>query len=209
MPEPVTKQDIEKGVDPTVARQWDETTTVADKFKDFYEIADKLKVCLMGTKRSGVGPVHRSMAVARRTGPDFLFLANNHSQKFKDLEDGSPVSLTFQNSSNQDWVSITGKATTASNSDPRIKEIWSRASSVWFGDVGDGVHDGSPDDPRMTLIEVKPTYISYWKSTVSAIGFAKEVIGANLTGGVPNNGDLRQMHEQDINDARARDSKLS
>lgn len=97
------------------------------------------------------------MAVAKRSGPDFLFLANNHSKKFEDIEHLKQVTLTFQNSSNQDWVSITGNATTASNSDPRIKEIYSKPTAAWFGDLGDGVHTGGPEDPRMTLIEIQPT----------------------------------------------------
>lgn len=98
------------------------------------------------------------MAIAKRSGPDFLFLANAHSQKFSDLsKSGGDCCVTFQNSSTQDWVSVTGKAVTASNDDPRIKEIWNRGASAWFGDLGDGVHDGSASDPRMSLIEVKAT----------------------------------------------------
>lgn len=95
------------------------------------------------------------MAVAKRTGPDFLFLANAHSQKFSDLEKAKETNISFHNSSNQDWVSITGEATTTSNDDPRIKEVYSKAAGAWFGDLGDGVHTGGPEDPRMTLIEVK------------------------------------------------------
>jgi len=96
------------------------------------------------------------MAVAKRSGPDFLFLGNNHSQKFSDLEKEPTCTVSFHNSTSQDWVSITGKATTTSNSDPRIKDVWSRGAAAWFGDLGDGVHNGTADDPRMTLIEVKP-----------------------------------------------------
>jgi general stress protein 26 len=96
------------------------------------------------------------MAVAKRTGPDFLFLANAHSQKFNDLENGPPeVNVSFLNSSNQDWVSVTGECVTSDNADPRIKEIWSKGTKAWFGDLGDGVHTGGPEDPRMKLIEIK------------------------------------------------------
>jgi general stress protein 26 len=96
------------------------------------------------------------MAVAKRTGPDFLFLANAHSQKFNDLENGPPeANVTFLNSSNQDWVSVTGECVTSDNSDPRIKEIWSKGTKAWFGDLGDGVHTGGPEDPRMKLIEIR------------------------------------------------------
>jgi len=58
-----------------------------------------------------------------------------------------------QDSSTQNWVSITGEATTISNSDPRVKELYSPAIKAWFGDLGDGVHNGTYEDPRMTLIE--------------------------------------------------------
>lgn len=95
------------------------------------------------------------MAVAKRTGPDFLFLANANSKKFEDIEKGPLVALSFQNSSNQDWISITGDVVTAANDDPRIKQLYSKAVGVWFGDLGDGVHDGTDSDPRMKLIEVR------------------------------------------------------
>lgn len=95
------------------------------------------------------------MALAKRTGPDFLFLANAHSQKFKDIEANKEVNVSFQDSKSQDWISVSGTATTASNSDPRIKEVWSRGAAAWFGDLGDGVHNGTAEDPRMSLIEVK------------------------------------------------------
>jgi len=95
------------------------------------------------------------MAVAKRTGPDFLFLANAHAQKFDDIEKNHVCNLYFQNSSTQDWISVTGEAVTSSNDDPRIKEVYAKPVSAWFGDLKDGVHTGGPEDPRMKLIEVK------------------------------------------------------
>ena len=142
------------------------------------------------------------MAVAKRTGPDFLFLANNHSKKFSDLENERTVLLTFQNSSSQDWVSISGEATTVSSDDKRIKELYNPGLSAWFGDLGDGVHTGKPEDPRMSIIELKAKYISYWKSTVTSLGFAKEVGLGALTGKVANTGVQREFFEEDIEKMR-------
>lgn len=167
------------------------------------------------------------MAVAKRTGPDFLFLANAHSQKFDDLEQNKEACIIFHNSTNQDWISVSGTATTTKNDDPRIKEIYSKPVSAWFGDLKDGVHDGSPNDPRMKLIEIKAKCkslqnvacssdadkafadISYWKHDVSMLGYAKEVGQATFTGGVANTGTLREMKSDDIEQARKRDSALS
>lgn len=174
MPSDVKPQDINEKNDPSVMRQWDEAD-FSTKFEEFYQIVDGLKIGLLGTYRPGVGvslpqlhrhamtfiltntlkPVTRSMALAKRTGPDFLFLANAHSQKFKDIEANKEVNVSFQDSKSQDWISVSGTATTASNSDPRIKEVWSRGAAAWFGDLGDGVHNGTAEDPRMSLIEVK------------------------------------------------------
>jgi hypothetical protein len=168
------------------------------------------------------------MALAKRTGPDFLFLSNNHSQKFKDIEANPEVNVSFQDTKTQDWISVSGTATT-SNSDPRIKEIWSRGAAAWFGDLGDGVHDGSATDPRMSLIEVKSKCtlfpclllyleiknancgidISYYSTTVGAVGYLKEVVAANITGGVANTGKLRQMKEDEITKARKEHSAMT
>lgn len=172
------------------------------------------------------------MAVAKRTGPDFLFLANAHSQKFNDLENGPPeANVSFINSSNQDWVSVTGECVTSDNSDPRIKEVWSKGTKAWFGDLGDGVHTGGPEDPRMKLIEIRAkrefgwfigisdamddllTYyridITYWKHEVGSLGFMKEITGANLLGGVAVTGTLREITGSELDEARKNDSSMS
>ncbi len=88
--------------------------------------------------------------------------------------------------------------TTASNEDPRIKELYSKGLSAWFGDLGDGVHNGTAEDPRMTLIEVQAKYICYWKSTVSSLGFVKEVAQATIMGQVADTGVLREFKQDDV-----------
>lgn len=95
------------------------------------------------------------MAVAKRSGPDFLFLANANSMKFDDIESNKVTNIYFHDSSTQDWISVTGESVTSSNDDPRIKEVYSKMTSAWFGDLKDGVHNGGPEDPRMKLIEVQ------------------------------------------------------
>ena len=59
------------------------------------------------------------------------------------------------------------------------------------------------------IADVVKTDISYWKAEVGALGFGKEVIGAVITGGVANTGVLRQMKEDEIEQARKKDGALS
>ncbi|KAL8905188.1 MAG: hypothetical protein Q9207_002780 [Kuettlingeria erythrocarpa] len=198
----LTKEEVDSKTDPSVATQWDESTPISEQFKELYGIVDGMKSSLLTTIRPDVGPVSRSMACAKRVGPDFLFIANIHSKKFDDLKHDKTAQITFQNTSTQDWVSITGKATTTDNADPRIKEVYSKGVNAWFGDLGDGVHTGGPEDPRMALIEVKPHYIAYWKSTSTTVGFIKEVAQASMTGKVADTGVNRQLFDKDIQWAR-------
>ncbi|KAL8726772.1 MAG: hypothetical protein Q9166_006511 [cf. Caloplaca sp. 2 TL-2023] len=202
MVKPLTEEEVNSKTDPSVTKQWDESTPIEEQFKELYKIVDGIKGGLLTTIRPGVGPVSRAMAVAKRVGPDFLFLANKHSKKFEDFENDKTAQITFQNSSTMDWVSISGEATTLSSDDPRIKQVYSKGVNAWFGDLGDGVHTGMPEDPRMTLIEIKANYITYWKSTSSFPGFVKEVAQASLTGQVADTGVNRQLFDKDIQTAR-------
>ena len=98
MPEPLTQSEVDSKTDPTVAKQFDTETPKSEQIDDFYKTVDKLQIGLLTTMRPGIGPVSRSMAVAKRNGPDFLFFANNHSKKFSDLENDKTAQITFQNS---------------------------------------------------------------------------------------------------------------
>ncbi|KAI1267709.1 hypothetical protein F5Y18DRAFT_378617 [Xylariaceae sp. FL1019] len=203
MPEKLTKSEVTSETDPSVAKQYDNETPLHQQFTEFYDLQKDVKIVLLTTLRPNIGPVSRAMAVAKRVGPDFLFLSNTHSKKFSDISADKTVEVAFQNSGgNQDWASVTGEAVVARNDDPRIKELWNKGIKAWFGDLGDGVHDGGPDDPRMALIEVKSKYIRYWKSTVGAVGFLKETTVASLTGQVAQTGVLRELNPEDIEKAR-------
>lgn len=202
MPETLQSSDVSSKTDPAFSKQEDTETPKHDQIEDFYKIVDGLKIGLLTTYRKTVGPVARSMAIAKREGPDFYFLANKDSQKFADLEGSKEVMISFQNSSSQDWVSVTGTATTVSNDHAKIKELYTPAVSAWFGDLGDGVHNGTADDPRMAMIEVKAKYVAYWKTTASSLGYMKEVAQAAITGKVANTGLQRQLTEEDLQHAR-------
>ncbi|KAK0256871.1 hypothetical protein LTR91_023011 [Friedmanniomyces endolithicus] len=208
---PESAKSISKNEDPSVTKQWDDSASTEEKFNDAFAITDKLKICMFGSARNGIGPVSRAMAVAKRSGPDFLFLANANSQKFDDLEHNlSLCQIAFHDSQSQNWCCISGEAVKTSADDKRIKEIYNPSVKAWFGDLGDGTHDGGPEDPRVKLIEVRAKYISYWKSTVgSAEEYKKEIEEAAKTGGVAKTGVLRNMKEDEIKEYRSKNSSLT
>ncbi|KAK5946578.1 hypothetical protein PMZ80_000721 [Knufia obscura] len=202
MPEQPTTSEITSKNDPSVSKQYDNETPKEQQWKELYELIDSDKITMLNTYRKGVGMVGRSMALAKRNGPDILYLANKNSRKFDDLATNDEVQIIIQDK-NQNWISISGKATKTDNNDPRIKDLYSSTISAWFGDAKDGVHDGTWKDPRMSLIEVKSNYIVYWKKNVSSLGFLKEVGQAAMTGAVAQTGLHREFTEADIAKERA------
>jgi general stress protein 26 len=143
------------------------------------------------------------MAPASKTAPfAFEFIANSESGKFDEVDSHSEVNVSFYDQSTTDWISVAGNAHSSSDK-ARIKggsycaltalwiaadlfcsapEIFNPMVSAWFGDLGDGVHDGSASDPRVELIVVEPTEIRYWKKTQTNLGQLANVAVSAVTG---------------------------
>ena len=68
----------------------------------------------------------------------------------------------------------------------------------FFGDLKDGTHDGSLDDPRVSLIEVVPSEIRYWVSSSSAVGRTAEIAYGALTGEARAPGESRTISDAEV-----------
>lgn len=55
MPESLKQSEVNSKTDPSVAKQFDTETSSEEKFKDLYELADKMKISMLSTYRNGVG----------------------------------------------------------------------------------------------------------------------------------------------------------
>ncbi|CCG82487.1 Protein bli-3 [Taphrina deformans PYCC 5710] len=168
--------------DPSVTKQYDRETPYSEQLKDFYELADKNRISLLITDRKGQ-TVSRAMAVS-------------------DIRSNPAVNITFFNNSDMSWVSISGTATVSQN-DPRIREYYSPVVSAWFGDMGDGVHSGNADDPRMSLLSVKTERVSYYMSTSGKLTRMAEMAKAVAMGQVAQTGVLRELTGDVLEGARA------
>ena len=65
MPEPLKESEVNSHTDPSVSKQWDDETPKSKQIEDFYKTVDGMKIGLLTTIREGLGPVSRSMAVAK------------------------------------------------------------------------------------------------------------------------------------------------
>lgn len=88
--------------------------------------------------------------------------------------------------------------------------------AAYFGDLGDGIHKGNEDDPRVSIIEVIPdeviysTYIllllpltshfqiRYWVATKGSIGRTMSTAVGAVTGKGKAPGELRTISHQEV-----------
>lgn len=82
--------------------------------------------------------------------------------------------------------------------------------AAYYGDLGDGIHTGKDDDPRISIIEVIPSEIRYWIATSGSIGRAISTTVGAITGHGSAPGELRTLTSQEVSDyATSRENDIS
>lgn len=79
-----------------------------------------------------------------------------------------------------------------------MKKYYSPALKAWLGDLGDGKHDGGPEDPRIGVIRVEAKTATYAVVRKNAISRAAEMAQGVVTGKAPAVNKLRELSEQEI-----------
>lgn len=129
-------------------------------------------------------------------GVDLIFHTNTESGKTDDIESDPHVNVSFLNSSGE-WASISGTASIITDGSV-VKNYYSSSLKAWLGDLGDGKHDGGPEDPRIGIIKVRAKMATYAISRKNALGRAAGVAQGIVTGNVPAVNKLRQLSEEEI-----------
>ena len=100
------------------------------------------------------------------------FLSAIDSHKNEHLLHDPTVQLLFKGSDYSDFLSLYGLAT-LSKDQQKIEELWEPILKTWFTE--------GKDDPRITVIEVKPIDGYYWDTKhAQIVAFAKQMIGAAI-----------------------------
>lgn len=143
-----------------------------EAIKKIKELTDKSPSCFFCTHITTDKPfITRPMSVQEVDDEGNLwFLSANDSYKNYEIENDSAVQLLFQGSSYSDFLNLYGKAT-ISEDKQKIKELWKPIMKTWF--------TGGEDDPRISIIKVKPEEGYYWDTKHNmAVGLLKRLTGA-------------------------------
>jgi len=144
---------------------------VEEKIDQLYDLIDGINVCMMTTRREDGFLVSRAMGTqthSHRTksgfeGVDLWFVTNAASHKLDELNYDPHVNLAYYREGTNDWVSVSGTAKVSFDK-ALIKKLYTPELRAWFGDLGDGVHTGGPEDPRICIILVEAHTVTYSKS---------------------------------------------
>lgn len=74
---------------------------------------------------------------------------------------------------------------------------------AWLGDLGDGVHDGSENDPRIGVIRVKTVSSTYSLVAKNILSRVADVATSAVTGKPASPNSLREITEGDVRSWRA------
>ncbi|OMP85034.1 Protein bli-3 [Diplodia seriata] len=186
-----------KTADPYVAKNLQEPD-LKTKVTDLINFADKQKFCMMTTITHSGLLASRCMALAGKeaNGLDLLFHTNTESGKTDDLKDDSHINISFLSSAGE-WASISGKANIETDR-AEVKKYYSVGLKAWLGDLGDGTHDGGPEDPRIGIIRVKTVTAQYAISSKTSVGQFVEFAKGVATGESPAINKIRKLDESEV-----------
>lgn len=150
--------------DPVREVNQDLKTSPDKKIEDLYHLIEGISVCMMTTRCENTGKLVSRAMSPRKPNPkipaDLWFFANNTTHKFEELKADPNVNLSFYKAGTAEWISVSGTAEIR-NDRNKIEELYAPDIKAWFGDLGDGVHNGSATDPRISLIFVKADTVHY------------------------------------------------
>ncbi|KAI2620808.1 pyridoxamine 5'-phosphate oxidase [Xylaria nigripes] len=193
-----------KPADPYTSANKQNDLSIEQKIDGLDKFVSACKFGMMTTRDRVSGKlVSRCMAVAAKEkgSVDYLFFTNTESHKTDELKSDHHVNVAFLDSSGQ-WASIAGTATIETDRE-LIGKYYTPTLKAWMGDLRDGKHDGSMNDPRIGVIRVKMASATYAITDRTFLGRMMEIAKGIMTGEQANVNQIREITDADARLRRA------
>lgn len=107
------------------------------------------------------------------------------------------TNMSFLDPVSGSWASLSGTASIIA--DPKtVEEYYTPALKAWLGDMGDGVHDGGPKDPRIGVIKLEAKLATYVLPRKGILGRAYDTIKGAASGDVPAINSIRELSQGEL-----------
>ena len=144
-------------------------------FEKLKEMIKDIDLCMLTTVDES-GSLHsRPMSLNSDVdnSGNLWFFTSSNSHKASEIEQMSKVNVSFVDTKDQRYISISGNAELVQDRQ-RIKELWKPILKAWFPD--------GPDQPDVALLKVNVEKAEYWDSPSSTVAQAISFVSAVLTG---------------------------
>lgn len=111
------------------------------------------------------------------------------------------ANISFLDTTSCSWASISGTATIMADKE-MVQKFYSPALRAWLGDMGDGIHDGGPADPRIGVIRVEAKSAVHVLPRKGLVGRAVETGKAVAKGDVPTINKIRELSTEELADCK-------
>lgn len=219
-----------KPVDPYKAKNLDPEASLKEKIEDLVKFIKDTKYGMLTTKASDSDMLtSRAMALAgtvtilifllsqghefrieesltmhfltqERGGVDLIFFTNLFSGKTMDLTvHPTETNISFLDIPSGAWASISGTTSIISNEEV-VGKFYSPSLKLWMGDLGDGVHDGGPSDPRIGVIKMEARSAVHVAPRKGLVGRAVEAGKAMAKGETPPTNKIHEIRTEDLSE---------
>ncbi|KAI9509427.1 hypothetical protein F5148DRAFT_1346527 [Russula earlei] len=204
-------------LDPYLAKAQNDNVTPSQKIEGTYPLPGAQTGMLTTRAQDGhlhsraMTPAGREPFLAYRSQPTKSTSSSSPttaSPKFKELQNDSHANVSFFDTSTTNWASFSGIARVIDDRSV-IKKYWSSCIGPYFGDLGDGIHKGDENDPRVAAIEVIPDEVRYWLATSGEISSGVQEVASRTQGTVAVTGELRTITKQEIQLVQGLGAKLT
>jgi general stress protein 26 len=135
-------------------------------------------------------------------GIDFILHTNLFTGKTGDLTlHPRETNMSFLDPVSGSWASVSGAATIHSDRDT-IAKYYTPELKVWLGDLGDGVHNGGPSDPRIGIIRLESKFVTYTIAKKGLIGRTVDIVKGAAKGEAPSINRMRELSEKELNECQ-------
>ena len=158
-------------------------------FEKLREMIKDIDFCMMTTIDES-GDLHsRPMSLNSEVDKagNLWFFTSSNSHKVSEVEQKPNVNISFADTKDQRYVSISGTAELVTDKQ-KINELWKPVLKAWFPD--------GPDQADIALLKVKLEKAEYWDGPSTTVAQAFSFVSAILTGKQVELGENKKLNLQ-------------
>ena len=150
-----------------------------------WEMIADIRVAMMTTQHGDALESRPMHAYLDREARCLWFITPLDTAKTHEIEDGKAVNLAFVDRDDQNYVSLTGRASVVRDV-AKQKELWNAFAEAWLPQ--------GPEAPDVGLIRVDPIEATYWDSPSGRFAMLWQVAKANATQTPPHDDEVRKIN---------------